>query len=376
MDELIQKKIVYVSIVDWFFISHRLPLAEEGIKRGNKVFLITKNTCHFDYLKQKGICCININFSRSGRNLLKEFITVVTLFKIYFVIKPDIIHHIGLKTTFYGSIASLFTSRKIKIINAITGLGYIYTVNDNLFSRNVLTFFLKLLYKLKKCFFIFQNPDDFNFFNSLKILNNNYVIIKGAGVDPKLFKQKSNYKNTNRIRIVLVARMLRDKGIIEFIKAANLLKEKYYSKAEFILVGGIDLKNPSCLTELEIEKFCDNNYIKWLGHQTDIKSIYTNSDIVCLPSYREGLPKSLIEAMAIGCPIITTNTVGCKECVIDGENGFLVPIYDFNNLSLRIEQLINDENLRMEMGIKSRKKMENEMTLSVVIESTFNFYNL
>jgi glycosyltransferase involved in cell wall biosynthesis len=133
--------------------------------------------------------------------------------------------------------------------------------------------------------------------------------------------------------------MLKDKGVNEFIKAAVLLKEKNKHYIEFNLVGGVDLLNPAFITVEDLIEACDGDYIKWLGHQDDVKGIYQSADIVCLPSYREGLPKSLVEAMASGCPIITTDTIGCRECVEEGFNGFLVPIGDHEILASRIEKL-------------------------------------
>jgi glycosyltransferase involved in cell wall biosynthesis len=169
--------------------------------------------------------------------------------------------------------------------------------------------------------------------------------------------------------------MLKDKGVIEFVNAANLLKDKYISKFEFLLVGNIDYNNPAFISEKELLSFCDNSYIKWLGFQNDVKDIYRNCDIVCLPSYREGLPKSLVEAMAMELPIITTNTTGCRECVEDGYNGFLVPVKDHVELANKIELLGLNSNLRIKMGKMSRIKMLEEMSLNKVINETFKFYN-
>ena len=172
----------------------------------------------------------------------------------------------------------------------------------------------------------------------------------------------------------MVCRMLKDKGVIEFINAALLLKEKYKDLLKFKLVGDIDLENPSSLTKEELIFLTDGEYISWEGFKADVIDIYTKSDIVCLPSYREGLPKSLIEAMSVGCPIITTEAAGTRECVINGWNGFLVPVKDSILLSEYIELLSLNKELRIEMGKNSRIKMEKEFSLKYVIETTHNFY--
>ena len=199
------------------------------------------------------------------------------------------------------------------------------------------------------------------------------MIIKGSGVDEKEFGFLAPVKKQKLI-VVLLARMLKDKGVLEFIEAAQTLKKEFTGKAEFWLVGGIDEHNPAHITENELNEKCDPAYIVWLGHRSDVKHVYEQSDIVCLPSYREGLPKSLIEAMAIGRPIITTDAIGCRECVDEAINGFKVPVKDYQQLSVRMKQLLLDEDLRLKMGKASREKMVNEFSLKEVVAQTFNLY--
>jgi glycosyltransferase involved in cell wall biosynthesis len=371
---MVRNKILYVVNVDWFFISHRLPLAIEALRRKFKVFLIAKDTGCFDELKDKGIECFNLNIERSGINPFKELIVINRLIKLYKEINPDLIHHITLKPSIYGTIASKKAKLDAKIINAITGLGYNF-IGNRFFSINkkILISLINYAFKNKDINFIFQNPDDLFFYRKLKLVNNNFILIKGSGVDETIFKKKRKKEN-NILKIVLVARMLKDKGVIEFIEAANILKNKYQKQIKFILVGGIDHSNPAKISKEYLNNMCDNNYLVWLGFQKNIKMIYENADIVCLPSYREGLPKSIVEAMAMSCPIITTDVPGCRECVEDNSNGFLVPVRDSLILSKKIEKLILDKNLRIKMGNMSRTKMENEMSLKKVIEKTFKFY--
>jgi glycosyltransferase involved in cell wall biosynthesis len=202
----------------------------------------------------------------------------------------------------------------------------------------------------------------------------NNIIIKGSGVNETVFLEKKNTISKSKIRIVFLARMLKDKGVFEFVKAANKLRDKYTDILEFVLVGGIDLFNPAFISEEKLNSLTDDKYLIWKGHQENVKEIYESADIVCLPSYREGLPKSLVEAMAVGCPIITTDAIGCRECVDDGVNGFLVPVGDYEILAQRIEKLVLDKELRIKMGHKSREKMVSEMSLSIIIKTTFDFY--
>ena len=371
---LSKKIIVYVVNVDWFFISHRLPLGIEAIERGYLVYLITKDTGRFRELEALGIKCLNMSFDRSGTNPLKDIRVILNLSKIYKKLQPDIIHHVTLKPSIYGTIAARFSRTQAKVINAVSGLGYVFTGNRSYLAQKLMTGLLWFAFSDQKTSFIFQNPDDCDFYKKLNFLSDkNYIIIKGSGVDEKIFRLKESYSK-DKIKIVLVARMLKDKGVYEFVKAALLLKKKYENVIEFILVGGVDLLNPAFISVEDLNGVCDGDYIKWLGHQEDIKGIYQTADIVCLPSYREGLPKSLVEAMAIGCPIITTDTIGCRECVEEGFNGFLVPVGDHKILASYIEKLINDKELRIEMGANSRRKMIKDFSLKTVIKQTFAFY--
>ena len=234
---------------------------------------------------------------------------------------------------------------------------------------------MNLAFSDKKSNFIFQNPDDQKLFSNYGFTKStNNVLIKGSGVDETIYQSGIKTQN-KKIKIVLLARMLKDKGVIEFIKAANLLKNKYDSKFEFLLAGNLDYSNPAGISEQDLLTLCDDSYIKWIGFQNNVKSIYQDCDIVCLPSYREGLPKSLVEAMAMELPIVTTNVTGCRECVVDGYNGFLVPVKDHVELANKIEVLGLNYNLRIKMGKNSRIKMLKEMSLRKVIDLTFKFYN-
>ncbi|MBS1520078.1 MAG: glycosyltransferase family 4 protein [Bacteroidetes bacterium] len=368
------KKLLFVVNVDWFFVSHRLPLALEALKRNHDVYLATKNTGCKELLKQQGIKVIDIDFERSGKNPVKELSLITKLTKIYKEIKPDVVHHITLKPSIYGTIAARKAKSKAKIINAVSGLGYTFTDNRQSLSKVFLKGLLKWAFSDQKSNFIFQNPDDQAFYNQLGFLNGkNFVIIKGSGVDEKEFTFFAPVKK-EKLVIVLLARMLKDKGVLEYIEAAHLLKNEFAGNAEFWLVGGIDEYNPAHITEQALKDKCEPGYINWLGHRSDVKNIYEQSDIVCLPSYREGLPKSLIEAMAVGRPIVTTDAIGCKECVDEGINGFKVPVKDHEQLGSRIRTLLLDEDLRLKMGIASREKMVNEFSLKEVVAQTFKLY--
>jgi glycosyltransferase involved in cell wall biosynthesis len=236
-------------------------------------------------------------------------------------------------------------------------------------------YILKFAHRKKNVIVIFQNEEDKSIFIDNKIINENQSCkIKGSGIDLHIYRYTLE-PHDDPLRILFTARMLRDKGIIELVEAANLLKERYYHKIQFLLTGDID-NNPKSLLRSELENMTDDKYIKWLGHRTDVRELLDQSHIFAFPSYyREGLPKSLIEACAVGRPIVTTSSIGCKDCVIDGYNGFLVPIKDSKTLAEKLELLINNKKLRIRMGINSRKIAERDFSIDNVVKRHLEIYN-
>jgi glycosyltransferase involved in cell wall biosynthesis len=234
---------------------------------------------------------------------------------------------------------------------------------------------LKFIHRKNNVIVIFQNEEDKSIFIDNKIINENQSCkIKGSGIDLRIYRYTVE-PHDDPVRILFTARMLREKGVIELVEAANLLKEKYYHKIQFLLIGDID-NNPKSLSISELESMIDAEYIKWLGYRTDIRELLDKSHIFAFPSYyREGLPKSLIEACAVGRPIVTTNSIGCKDCVIDGYNGFLVPVRDSQTLAEKLKLLINDKQLRLRMGINSRKMAERDFSIDNVVKRHLEIYN-
>lgn len=367
------KRILYVVNVDWFFISHRLAIAEEAKKNGFEVIVAAEDTGRSQEIIDKGIQFINLSFSRSGTNPIKELITVLKFFKIYYNAKPDVIHHITLKPVIYGSIVAKLLSIK-SVINAVSGLGYNFTQGRiNLISKIMLRL-MKYGFGNNTCF-IFQNKDDFMELSELGVLSpeNNIFLIKGSGVNLEEF-YPTPFPSFDRIKIVLPSRMLWDKGVREFFQAAGTLRANYHNKIQFVLVGMSDEGNKAGISVNLLTQWVDGDYFKWIGHRDDIFEVYKNSHIVVLPSYREGMPKTLIEACAMGRAIITTDAIGCRECVDDGINGFKVPVKDPKGLAVAIEFLVNNPNKIIEMGIASRLKAENEFDINSVISTHLEIY--
>ena len=344
-----------------FFISHRLALAE-ALKKKNFSVEIISNKHGLRELDNYEIGIIPLE--RSNISVLNN---LVSLFKtlIYFRnTRSELIHNITLKPILFGTLASFFFP-KIKVVNAISGLGYLFTSNRNSLSKQLLFFLLRIIFLRKSTHYIFQNEKDLNLFKRIG-LKSKYTLIKGSGVDAKKFLYTPSTEKAT-INILCTSRILKDKGIIELIKASKLLAEKG-KPFQLILLGKIDLENPTHLTEEELINAIDIPQIKWLGHSDDINDALKKCHIYCLPSYREGLPKSIVEAMAVGRPIVTTTAPGCEDCVVDGVNGYKVPIKDAFALAEKLEVLIDDSALRLKMGKASRKFFEKEFTLDIVVK--------
>lgn len=365
-------KLFYLVNVDWFFVSHRLPIALDAIKKGYNISIVTKNTGMFTLFREKGFSTFNMNLTRSGINPLKEILVIFKIFYIYLFQKPDIVHHVALKSVLYGSIASKFL--RIPTVNSLSGLGYLFTEKQrNVKFRNIIKFILRNVINSEHSILIMQNNDDAEYFvNNNIIKRENLRIIRGSGVDLEVFKF-SEEPNSAFIKVVFPARLLIDKGIIEFIEASRIIKTKY-ENVEFQLIGDLDIHNPTAINKLLLDKAILENHVCWPGFQEDMVSVYTNSHIVVLPSYREGLPKALIEACSIGRPIVTTNVPGCRDVVKNNVNGFLVPPKDSKSLAEAIEKLIIDGELRIKMGKFSREIAEKYFSIESVINKTLKIY--
>ena len=377
---MIQKKILFNITEDWFFLSHFLSRALSARKNGFEIYVCCNETNKKKIIEDHGIKFISLPYKRANINPFYEIYILIRLILIVSKVKPDIIHNIALKPIIQGSIASRLLNSNA-VVNAPVGLGYVFTSRSLKASllKPILKFLLRIFLsssneKNNRTKVIFENIDDFNYFKKLNAVDsNNAFVIRGAGVeiDPTLLKRKRKNKIP---KVVLIARMLKDKGIYEFFEAFQILKNKKI-KCHFVLVGDIDPLNPSSLKRSTLEKWRNEKAIEWLGWINDIDNILLETDILCLPSYREGLPKSLVEGAAAGLPLVATDTVGCREVVVEGHNGFLVPIKDSEKLAAAIEKLIVDSSLRKLMGRESYKMAISKFSSSKINSLTLKVYN-
>ncbi|MVZ63649.1 glycosyltransferase family 4 protein [Sphingobacterium humi] len=369
------KRLLIVTNVDWFLISHRLVVASHALKNGWEVFVACEDTGRSGEITSQGIHFENLVFSRSGTNLIAEIRSYLKFKNLYRRVKPDVVHHITIKPVIYGTLAA--RSLGIKgIVNAVSGMGYLFVDGKfGLFQRAVM-WLMRKGSNHNSVSYIFQNQDDKEVLRKFGVLERvkSVNLIKGSGVSLDEFKYQLPIKKP-KLRILFAGRMLWDKGIRELRIAADILKNDLGKKIEIRMIGKVDLGNKSAVPLEYLNEWVDGEYVQWKGHIDDVYSEYVNADVVILPSYREGLPKNLIEACAVGRPIITTDAVGCKDCVDDGINGIIVPVKDAEQLALAIRNIITTPEKLLNMGMSSRRKAEKDFNVDDVVIKHLEIYN-
>lgn len=367
-------KLFIIVNVDWFFLSHRKDIALSAQEAGWDVTIITADTGKLKDIEALGLKTINLPMSRSGMNIIEELKTLNWLRKLYKREMPDVVHHVGMKTILWGTLAARFC-RVRGVVNAISGLGGFFAEDNKGILAKVMPVVLRFSHNRKNLLCIFQNDEDKGLYVKHGIIQSEQArYIKGSGVNLNEFNYVPEPK-TGKIKVILTARMIVEKGVFVLTEAAERLREKYAEKVQFLLVGGLD-DHPGAITKEQLDAVCDGEYISWLGYRTDVKELLAQSHIVAFPSYyMEGLPKSLIEATAVGRPIITCNSVGCKETVIDGVNGFLIPTKNVDALVEKMEILLNNEELRVKMGKTGRVYAEDNFSIDIVVQRHLQIYD-
>jgi glycosyltransferase involved in cell wall biosynthesis len=370
-------RILIVVNVGWFFLSHQLPIALAAMVAGCDVHV----ACGLDdpaeaaEIKRRGLVFHHLDVRRAGRSPVGEVKLFGQLLRLYRQLAPDVIHHVTIKPVIYGSLAARLVTQG-KVVNTISGLGYVFMASG--VGAQLVRTIVRCAYRLAlagpRTTTIFQNLDDrAAFIDARMVAAQQAVLIQGSGVDLDAFRPTA--EAAGPVTVVLPARMLRDKGVFEFLDAATLLRNRGV-KARFLLAGGIDRANPAAITEAELKEAAECAGVKWLGYCTAMPELYAACHIVCLPSYREGLPKALLEATAAGRPIVTTDVPGCREAVIDGVTGVLVPPRDGRALAEALRRLIEDADLRARMGKAARKFCEAHFGTRTVVRETLTLYGL
>ena len=368
-------KLFIVVNVDWFFLSHRKDIAIAAKNQGYDVTIVTKDTGKRPDIERLGLRFIDLPMNRSGQNIKEELHTCWFLYRLYKKEKPSVVHHVGLKTILWGTLAAKLAGVK-GVVNAVSGLGIFFSDENKSIVARLLPKVLRFSHHRPNLAVIFQNDEDKELFLRNGIIKEKQAFyIKGSGVNLNEYCYTPE-PETGKIRVLLTARMIEEKGIFVLTDAAELLREQYQNKVEFLLCGGLD-DNPKAIKKEELETRCDGKYIQWLGYRTDVLDLLKGCHIVAFPSYyKEGLPKSLIEATAIGRPIVTTDSIGCRETVVDGYNGYLIPIKNSKALADKLQVLFDNKELRIKMGRNSRMLAERDFSIENVIEKHLKIYSL
>jgi glycosyltransferase involved in cell wall biosynthesis len=366
------KKIILFANTDWYLFNFRLDFAVALQQAGYDVLLLSPDGPYRFKMEALGLRWREFSISRRGINPFEEIGNIFRLFLVYREERADIVHHFTIKCVFYGSTVAHLMGVK-KIINSITGLGFVF-LGEGLKVR-LMRWLVMHWYQLilRGTEVIFLNQDDMAFFVEKEIVHpRDAIFIAGDGVNTKHYSAAPE-KRTSIPIVVLACRMLYDKGVVEFVDAACLIKQSGV-QARFVLVGNVDLGNPSAISEEQLEAWQKEGSVEWWGWQDRMEDVFQQASIACLPSYREGLPKMLIEAGACELPLVTTDVPGCREIVHDGDNGLLVPPKNAQALAEAIKHLLIDETLRKEMGIRSRKRVEELYSTKIIVDKTLAVY--
>ena len=370
------KKIFLVSRCAWTLFNFRAGLMRKLIENGNKVIAGGAAGDGFEpKIEALGVKFNGLPIDKKGINPRADAKLFWTLYRWYREEQPDIVHHFTIKPVIYGSIAARM-AKIPRIINTVTGLGYVFTDEKITWLRRFVVGLYRISLKYAD-FTFFQNQDDYDFFLSRGLVKKyGTALLPGSGVDCEHFSPLSglNPLKESQLTFLMVSRLLKDKGVYEFVEAARQVKE-LHPKARFQLLGRRDVRNPNVLPESDLKSWDNQGLVSWSGEVSDVRPIMAKSNVVVLPSYREGIPRALLEAAAMAKPIITTDAVGCREVVDDEINGLLVPVKDAPALARAMERMINDLEMRKHMGKAGRKKIEREFDEKIVIQKILEVYD-
>jgi len=371
----VKKKVLFVTTEDWAFISHRLHLGKSAVSAGYKVSLAANPSSQSSILIEHKINFFEWNLKRGSLNIFGSIIEIIRIFKILEYHQPDIVHAVALKPMLFVHISSLFLRKKIKYVFALGGLGHIFISNSlkARILRFIVTFVMKSALKSPDRSLILQNIDDIEVISSLGVRDKKKInLVRGAGVELEKFQVSPIPKNIPKI--IMPSRLVWEKGVAEFIHAAQLVN-KTKKQASFILVGEIDRENPSAISPDIIESWVQKGVIDYWGYQSKMCEVYAASTVVCLPSYREGLPKCLLEAASCGRPVVAFDVPGCREIVKHQENGLLIQDMTGYALAEGLLTLINNRELCNSLGKRGREIVELDFNSQKIASETFEIWN-
>ncbi len=371
-------KVVLFANTDWYLYNFRLSLARKLRDDGFEVVLLSPDGEYGRKMRELGFRWQPVPMNRRSLNPLRELALVVWLAKFLSRESPKIVHGFTIKCAVYGSLASKLAGVPARV-NAVAGMGYVFTSRDvkARLLRPVVRRVMRSALNGRGSALILQNPDDVALFEQARIVDPTAIrLIKGSGVNLHRFTVRPDTESDAQrpLRILLAARLLWDKGIAEYVDAARALRRENRS-VKFLLAGLPDAGNPASVDNAIVEGWVKEGLIEWLGHVSDMPKLLSEIDVMVLPSYREGLPKALIEAAACGLPLITTDAPGCREVVSKtGEDGIAVPVRDCVALANAIRLLDDDRVLARRLGLAARERALKEFDERIVIEKTLAVY--
>jgi glycosyltransferase involved in cell wall biosynthesis len=366
-------RILYVAHDAGYFMTRVAPLAHATRALGYEVHVATPIDDASPAIAAEGFVHHEFDMTRRSVSLGTELGAVRSLWRLYRTLRPDLVQHFSIKPVLYGGMVSRLTGVHA-VVSTITGLGYVFIARG--WAASLLRFAVVAAYRValshRNQVVIFHNGDDCDsFVRNGWVKESRTQVIPGSGVDMTRFHPTP--EPPGRPLVVLPSRMLWDKGVGEFVEAARMLTAEGFD-ARFALVGEYDPGNPAAVPLDQLEAWRANGPVEWWGHRTDMPEIYAASHVVCLPSYREGLPKSIVEAAACGRAVVSTDAPGCRNIVLHGVNGLLVPVRDAHALAAALRTLLTDPALRARMGAAGREHALSGFSLQSVIDATQGIY--
>ncbi len=363
--------LLYIATEDWYFLSHRLPMARAAQAAGFEVHVATRVVDGAAAIEAEGFTLHPVPFARGRVSPAGTLKAIAALRRIHHAVEPDIVHRVAVQSTVLDSLAAL--GRPVASVNALTGFGYTFTSGSARarLLRPVMSGLLRWLLNRPGQIVLVQNPDDREAMLALGIDPGHIALIPGSGVDVDQLTPQP--EPASPPKVAFVGRLLEDKGIRILVEAQRLLRRRG-SAIELLIAGTPDAANPGSVSPQEVAAWTRDAGITWLGHVTDIASLWARAHIAALPSRREGLPKSLLEAAACGRPMIATDVPGCREIVRPGETGLLVPFGDAHALAEAIETLANAPELRAHYGAAARRLAVEEFSAEAIGRQTVDLY--
>jgi glycosyltransferase involved in cell wall biosynthesis len=372
----INPRLLIVVNVDWFFFSHRLPVALAAKQSGYEVHVATTFTSDIlkDELLREGLHVHELSIDRSAKSVCKIISNAFFIYKLFLDLRPAIVHLVTIQPVLFGGLAAR-AARLERVVYAISGLGHAF-LSDSIsskISRNCVGILYRLSLGVSRKFVIFQNQEDRRVISGFSSLPSSQVkVIPGSGVNLSRFLF-TPIPRGGVPRVQMASRILATKGVREFVEAAVILKSRGV-RARFELIGKPDILNPAAISISEVDLWRRQGVVDILGHRDDLHLLMQQAHIICLPSYREGLPKVLCEAAASGRPVVTTNVPGCRDSIEDGITGLLVPPRDPVALADALEYLLSNPCLIAQMGAAARKRAESLFDSRDIVDQHLRLY--